>query len=251
MFDSRKRREVLKTNFKELSFVVSDQNKNIKQPPIEKEIYADYPLVNLPDPEKVTLIQPDIFTVIKSRISRRKFTEEPISLEDLSYLLWATQGVKKIFDRSPDYKVTMRTVPSAGARHPFETYLAVNNVDELKKGIYYYVPTRHKLILIKETENLKQKLTKAALGQNFVGENSVVFIWSAVPYRTEWRYDFESAKLILLDAGHVCQNLYLACESLKLGTCAIGAFDTELFNELIDLDSEDEFVIYLSPVGKY
>ena len=69
--------------------------------------------------------------------------------------------------------------------------------------------------------------------------------------RTEWRYNLHSYKVILMDAGHVCQNLYIACEALRLGTCAIGAYSHEKINRLLNLEGEDEFVVYLAPVGRY
>jgi len=84
-----------------------------------------------------------------------------------------------------------------------------------------------------------------------VGKCAAVFIWTAIPYRSEWRYHLVAHKAMLLDAGHVCQNLYLACEGIGAGTCAIAAYDQEKIDDLIKVDGKDEFTIYLSPVGKY
>jgi len=83
-----------------------------------------------------------------------------------------------------------------------------------------------------------------------VGAAAVTFVWTAIPYRMEWRYGLAAHRVILLDAGHVCQNLYLACEAIGAGTCAAAAYDQEKIDGLLGLDGKDEFVIYLAPVGK-
>jgi len=93
-------------------------------------------------------------------------------------------------------------------------------------------------------------IVPAALGQDFVAEAAVVFIWTAVPYRMEWRYGLAAHKAIALDAGHVCQNLYLACEAIGAGTCAVAAYHQELMDRLLGVDGRDEITIYLAPVGK-
>jgi SagB-type dehydrogenase family enzyme len=97
----------------------------------------------------------------------------------------------------------------------------------------------------------KVKLVHAVLGQSFIANSAVVFVWTTVPYRMEWRYLQAAHRVILLDAGHVCQNLYLACEAIHAGTCAIAAYDQEAMDELLQIDGEEQFTIYLAPVGKY
>ena len=144
----------------------------------------------------------------------------------------------------------MRNVPSAGNRHAFETYIAALNIEGVKKGIYRYLPIEHELVFEFEEENLSEKISVASMGQFFVGSAPVVFIWTAIPYRMEWRYREASYKVIAIDVGHVCQNLYIACEAIESGTCAIGAYTQELMDEVVRVDGKDEFVIYLAPVGK-
>jgi SagB-type dehydrogenase family enzyme len=144
----------------------------------------------------------------------------------------------------------LRTVPSAGCRHPFENYLAVLRVETLSPGIYRYLPLHHSLIRESTPDRLPERLTVATRGQRFAGDAAVTFIWTAIPARTEWRYAEASAKVIALDAGHLCQNLYLACEAIGAGTCAIAAYNQELCDELVGADGSDELVVYLAPVGK-
>ncbi len=203
------------------------------------------------DAKKIDLINPEAFTIgnvsflelINKRKSRRKYTLDYLTLEELSYLLWATQGVKK------ENKLR-RTVPSGGARHSFETYLYVQRVEDVQSGLYRYLPLEHKLLFLSEDDNLAEKITEACNNQEFVRESAVTFIWTTIPYRAEWRYDIHSHKIIAIDAGHLCQNLYLACESIDCGTCAIGAYNQKEIDKILDVDGTDEFTIYISPVGR-
>jgi SagB-type dehydrogenase family enzyme len=240
-------RETMKAGFVKLEKVISDQTKGVERLPLQKEYPKDAEVIELPKPDRSVIKKSDIFDCIGDRQSRRKYSDEPLRLEELSYLLWATQGIKKVFG---DGKVSIRTVPSGGAMHPFETYLAINNVTGLKKGMYRYQPVDHKLVKLFTVGSMPKKLTKAAAGQDFVGNCAATFIWSAVPYKTEWRYSLEAKKIILQDSGHLCQNLYLACESINCGTCAIGAYNQKLFDKLCQLDGKDEFVVYVAPVGR-
>jgi len=88
------------------------------------------------------------------------------------------------------------------------------------------------------------------LNQVFIGKAPVTFIWAVIPYRMEWRYHLAAARVIGMDVGHVCQNLYLACQAVGCGTCAIAAFHQEGMDTLIQVDGTDEFVFYLAPLGK-
>ena len=204
-------------------------------------------MIDLPAPDRTILTRPGLFECIADRESHRKYTGESLTIQELAYLLWATQGVRRV---TMGGKGSLRTVPSSGARNPFETYLAINRVQGIEPGVYRYLPFEHKLVHLFDDENLAEKLGELAMKQPFVGQAAVCFIWSAVPYREEWRYGTDAAKGILLDAGHVCQNLYLACESIGCGTCAIAAYCQEDLDRFLGLDSDDELVVYLAPVGK-
>ena len=126
----------------------------------------------------------------------------------------------------------------------------VSDVKGLEPGIYRYLPIEHQLLFESAKDDLPEKITNATLGQRFIGTAPVVFVWTAVPYRMEWRYGIAAHKVIAIDAGHVCQNLYLACGAIGAGTCAIAAYHQELMDKLLSVDGEDEFAIYLAPVGR-
>ena len=242
------RRQFMKACLAAAVYPESDQAKGVPQPSDEKPAgVPEGEWVVLPAPEGAPLVKSEVVACLAERVSRRKFAEQPVSLVQLSFLLWASQGLKPLVSESVARR--KRLVPSAGGRHPFETYLVVNAVAGLDPGIYRYVASAHALAFLGAPENLSERLTAATMKQRFCGEAPVTLVWAATPYRTEWRYTDRAAKFILLDAGHVCQNLYLACEALGLGTCAIAAYAQDLLDELLGLDGTDEFAVYLAPVG--
>lgn len=250
MTDWKNNRELMRSHFDSMEGH-SDQDLGVEQPPLEISPPDKATIISLPEPLTTPLPRDGIRECILERKSRRKYAPLPLSLQEISFLLWSTQGVKKVV---PAYtkkgRATLRTVPSAGARHPFETYLAVNAVEGLSPGIYRYGALEHRLVHLGNPEGLGIRLTEASVGQSFVGTAPAVFIWSCKPYLGEWRYMGESHKVMLIDAGHVCQNLYLAAESLELGTVGIGAYSQKLIDELLGLDGEEEFVVYYAPVGR-
>ena len=223
------------------------QSRGIEPPPIQKPPSSKAIKIDLIKPgEWKTISEVSVVKAIADRKSRRHYIEESLSLEELSFLLWATQGIRH--ERADRYN--FRTVPSAGCRHALETYIAVFRVEGLFKAIYRYLPVSHQLVEYIEHENLENLIIQAAFGQAFAGKSAATFIWTAIPERMEWRYAQASYKVIALDAGHVCQNLYLACEAIGAGTCAIAAYDQEFADHVLELDGEKEFIIYMAPVGK-
>ena len=225
----------------------TDQQKRLPAPPLQKPYPEDTPLIDLVAPADMTVGAMPLLEAINRRQSHRKFTDAVLSREELSFLLWATQGVHEVWRGGV---AARRTVPSAGARHPFETYLLINRVDGLEPGLYRYLALEHKLLFLHTEPELAQKVGAACNGQGFIGTGAVVFMWTVIPYRTEWRYGIISPKIIAIDAGHVCQNLYLACEAIGAGTCAIGAYNQEALDALLGVDGTEEFAIYVAPVGK-
>jgi SagB-type dehydrogenase family enzyme len=243
----RERREILKSLGIEYDEWQSHQRKGIPPPPLEKPYPKDGILTKLVKPGDTNLGNISLAKAIKQRESRRKYTSEPLTLEELSFLLWATQGVEQV-DKNKVW--TKRTVPSGGARHPFETYLIVNRVKGLEPGVCRYLPIEHKLLLVNSNKPHPDNVSEACCGQSFVGESAVVFVWATIPYRAEWRYSVTSYKNIAVEAGHICQNLYLACEAIGAGACAILAYEQKAMDNLIGVDGENEFTVYLAPVGK-
>ncbi|MGC8878512.1 MAG: SagB/ThcOx family dehydrogenase [Anaerolineae bacterium] len=224
----------------------SDQSKGLPQPPLQLAYDPATPSIALPAPAAIEVQSVSVREAIETRRSVRHYAQTPLSLKELSFLLWCTQGVKEVSGR----QVTLRTVPSAGARHAFETYLLVNRVAELPSGLYRFLALEHKLLQLNLDPSLSDRITEACWNQQFVKLSAVTFIWTAVVSRMTWRYGERGYRYLHLDAGHVCQNLYLAAAAVHCGVCAIAAFNDEAMNALMGLDGEKQFVIYLATVGK-
>jgi len=176
---------------------------------------------------------------IASRRSHRVFSDKKIPLAALGQLLWAGQGVTDKHGR--------RTAPSAGALYPLELYLIVGAAEDLGQGIYKYQPTGHGLTLIAQGD-FRRELAAAALRQSSIAESAVILAIAGVKKRTSKKYGRRAAQYIMLEAGHVGQNISLQAEALCLGTVVIGAFDDEELKKLLRMGS-DENPISLMPVG--
>lgn len=208
--------------------------------------YKEYPAalkkLDLPNPDFQEKI--NFWKVITHRHSVRNFSKEPIKQKELSSLLFGMSGITR-----KSQKFAFRTVPSAGGLYPIEIYPIINNVEDITPGIYHYNIREHSLEFLKKGDFRKQ-VANGCLGQSIAYKSAVNFLWSAVIPRSRWKYLQRCYRYIYLDCGHIGQNLYLIAEALNLGACTIGAiFDDEL-NKLLDLDGEEETVIYVGVVGK-
>lgn len=223
----------------------SDQERKLPQPPLAKAPMREASIA-LPTCFENLQIDNDFLHVINTRRSHRVFTREQIPLLQLSYLLWCSQGVQSI--RGKSY-ATLRTVPSGGARHPFECYLALQNVEGLADGLYHYLPMTHRLEFLGAPDELGQLISDSLCEQRWADKANAVFYYSCVFYRAEWRYGIWAHAPILMDSGHVTENLYLAATSIGLGGCAIAAVDPEICNRAFGLDGVEEAMFYAMPVG--
>jgi SagB-type dehydrogenase family enzyme len=224
----------------------SAQQKGIPQPPLELPPDPEAPVIDLPRPDTFSVPSLDLRVAIERRRSIRTYAREPLSSEELSFLLWCSQGVQQ----TAGTFWTIRTVPSAGSRHAFETYLLVNDVKGFEPGVYRYLALTHQLQRVDPDPTIAHRITNACFDQQFILRSGVTFIWTAVPYRMTWRYGERGYRDLHLDAGHVCQNLYLAAEAVGCGVCGVAAFDDDMMNAILGINGSDQFVIYLATVGK-
>lgn len=220
----------------------TDQQRGLPRPDIEKPCDQSLPRVPLPAVDPDALPSVSVVEAIGRRQSRRRYADTSLELTELSFLLWATQGIRE------SGTVVKRTVPSAGARHPFETYLLVNRVTGVESGLYRYLSRTHELAQLSDDPAIAERLHEASHRQ-FALQSAITFVWTALPYRTEWRYAENAPKLIALDAGHVCQNLYLAAEAVGAGVCAIAAYKQSQVDAVLGVDGVEEFAVYLATVG--
>lgn len=243
----KSRRQLLKSeDWKAFEALATDQHRGVPAPALEKPAPPEARQFDLVAPADFALGRMPLIEVIDRRRSRRKYTDGALTLEELSFLLWSCQGIREL---TPGRPRAFRTVPSAGCRHPFETYLLVNRVEGLEAGLYRYLPVEHKLYLLRADDDVALEIHVASEDQ-YVLESAATFIWTVIPYRSEWRYLHHAHRVILMDIGHACQNLYLAAEAIGCGTCALGAYNQAAMDTALGVDGEEEFAIYLAPVGR-
>ncbi|WP_297497997.1 SagB/ThcOx family dehydrogenase [Thermococcus sp.] len=175
---------------------------------------------------------------IAKRRSIRSYRDEHITLDQLSQLLWAAQGIT-------DWRRKYRSAPSAGPTYPFEVYVVVGKVEGLSPGIYGYDPFRHVLIELKKGD-FRGELQRASLNQEWVGDAPVDIVLVAFYERTTRVYGERGIRYVHMEAGHIGENIYLEATSLGLGTVAVGAFDDERVVEILGTSGSP---LYIFPVG--
>jgi len=218
----------------------------VPQPPLELPLPEGAVLIPLTPRDQIMVPTMDVRAAIEARRTVRQYAQTSFTLAEFTYLLWVSQGVKHISKRP----TTARTVPSAGARHAFETYCVVNRVEGLEPGLYRYMAIENGLVKLDASADIAEKVAHACLDQSQVTNSAATFIWVAVVERMFWRYVERGYRYLHLDAGHVCQNLALGAEQLGGGICPIAAFDDEELNRVLGLDGDSLFVVYLASAGK-
>ena len=235
-------------SFKNIMFE-SDQTKGIDPPPFSKPITGE--VTTLPPFEDV-LKTPNYFELVETRRSLREYSGKPMTQAELAFMLWSAQGVKSYRGNV----ATFRTVPSGGARHPFETYIAVQHVEGLEPGLYRYLPLENvgektaKIERLGKIEDYTEKITAMLAGQAWAAKAPVILFYSCIPYRAEWRYDSAAHRVVLIDLGHLGQNVMLSAVALGLGSCCMAAYDQQLCDEVLGFNGLDEYTVYAISVGE-
>ena len=209
------------------------------RPPFYKE-YQDRPRILLPPPSADTL---SLDQCLHQRKSIRRYANKPMTIAQLSYLLWAIAGIQRT-----EGEFHFRPAPSAGRLYPIETYVVINNVEGIPKGIYHYTTLSHALEELKSGD-FRNDIVIATQGQRMHAFAGVVIIWTAIFQRSKFRYHDRAYRYIYLDAGHIAQNLALTAVGLGLASCQVGAYFDDEVNSLIGVNGTEESVIYMSVVG--
>ena len=187
---------------------------------------------------------------LANRRSQRRFLNRELSVDQLSQILWAAYGITEPIPGQPALRGGLRTSPSAGALYPLEIYVVVGNVQGIERGVYRYDSQEHKIVRT-IARDIRDELSRAALGQTMVRDAPITVVYTAVFERITSRYGERGReRYVWIEVGHSAQNVYLQAEALNLGTVAIGAFVDSRVSELLQLPS-DEVPIYLMPVGYY
>jgi len=195
-------------------------------------------IIKLPEPTYISSTSVEM--ALKERRSKRSFINEPLTLNEVSQILWAAQGITE----ANEY----RTAPSSGALYPLEVYVVAGNINNLPDGIYKYQPHKHEMALV-VTGDKRSELYNFALYQPSIKNAPAVIVISAVYERTTKKYGERGIRYVHMEAGHAAQNIYLQAVPLNLGTVAIGAFDDDDVKKLLKM-GDTEQPLYIMPIGK-
>jgi SagB-type dehydrogenase family enzyme len=194
--------------------------------------------LKLPEPRYTS--NTSVETALAQRRSVRAYSGENLTLDELSQLLWAAQGITEPWGG--------RTAPSAGALYPLDLYVVIGTVTGLDTGIYRYRPANHELEKMKEGD-VRAELADAALNQGFIGDAAIDLVFFGVFNRTTVKYREWGIRYVYMEAGHAAQNVYLQAESLDLGTVTIGAFDDSAVQQIVGVQEQGR-PLYIMPVGR-
>ena len=220
--------------------------KGKKQPPIYKT-YTGKSKVRLPRPSSP---QASLFDTLRSRTTTREFSGGPISLKQISDILYHTWGRLSTFETVEFGQLLHKPSPSAGARHPIEAYAIVNQVKGVRPGIYHYSVRNHTLELLKQGD-FRTKCVDFSAGQSWTYDASVLFIMTAVVARTAWKYRTARVyRAFLLDAGHLSQSFLLVSTALGLGAFSIGIISEQIIEKELGIDGINEIALFGVGVGQ-
>ncbi len=208
------------------------------------------PIKNYPEASKKDLThawklnEARIVPLLQQRRSLRTYADKNLTFAELSFLLWASQGIT-----AKAGTTSLRTTPSAGALYPVETYLSIHRVDGLEPGLYHLDNQTFSLSLIKD-KKVAEEVSRACLNQDFIQHSSVTFLWTGMLRRSMSQYGDRGLRYILLDAGHICQNVLIAAEAMDCGGCPIAAFFDDEIHDILDIDPAEEIILYAASIGK-
>jgi SagB-type dehydrogenase family enzyme len=212
-----------------------------QQPPLYKS-YPGATVIPLPKPE----LPPGMPTehAIARRRSVRDYSGEPMTIDELSQLLFLATGIAAEEWGSPH-----RTAPSSGALYPIETYPVIHNVTGVEPGIYHYSIEHHALELVRAGD-FRETVVQQGLSQEYLGQCNVVLFLTQILQRMRFKYQDRSYRYGLLEAGHIGENVYLAATSMGLGACGIGAYMDDEINAMLGVDGVEEATVYMLSAGK-
>lgn len=218
--------------------------KESRQPPFFKT-YRNLTRVRLP---RHSLRAGEFLRVLTARRTHREFSSASLPLNVVSQLLFYTWGVMGYLS-TPFGRLALKTSPSGGARHPTEVYLAALNVKGLPAGLYHYDARGHSLECLYKGK-MREKAAQYCAGNPLVKDAAALFLMTAVFSRSMWKYRFARAyRVVLLDAGHLCQTFCLTATWLGLAPFCTAALNDSLIEKDLGLDGPAESVIYVAAAG--
>jgi SagB-type dehydrogenase family enzyme len=212
------------------------------------EIHSEEAVLDLPEPK--TDGETSVEQALGNRRSIRTYTDTPLTLAEISQLLWAAYGITMPIEDGPDFlRGGLRTAPSAGARYPLDLYIVARNVEGLRAGVYWYKSETHQLVTI-ASEDRWEALSEAGFYQSHFETATAALVYSAVFERNTSKYGERGReRYVCMDLGHSAENVYLQAYALKIGTCAVGAFGDIALKQAVGMTKPEE-PLYIMPLGK-
>lgn len=227
-------------------FTTVDLIQRVPEPPFELPVPEGSKVIKLPNPKRIKV--PDV--AIREAIEKWEpvgfFSRSSITLKELSFLLWCTQGFRKIVSEH----IMLRNVHSSGSRYPIETYFVVGEVEGLNTGLYRYLPRSHSIVVLQENSDLPFAMGTASMNFKVVTRAAVTFLWVGIPYRSTWALGNRGYRSVLIEAGHICQALIMASACIGCEVHPIDLFHDELVRNIANLDPETQWPVYIGAVGK-
>ena len=236
---------------------ISGIGTGVPQPAVQEPCPDGALIIDLPIIDEASSPKMSFFECASKRCSRRIYIEKPLTVFELAFLLWCTQGIKKVIPgfrkHMPDGTGRNYIRPVPNVYNPFETYVAILNVENLEQGAYRYLPLDHKLVFLRKIDNIAEKVAGSFRNvmqtQDYTMKAGAIFYWTCLPHRAKWRNKDTYAKNVLLEMGHISQNFYLATEALSCGAVVISGYIQDKADRLVGVDGESEFMTHCASVG--
>jgi SagB-type dehydrogenase family enzyme len=230
-------------------FATVDMIQRVPEPPSELPVLEGSEIIKLPNPQRIKVPDATVREVIENWKPAGFLARSSMTLKELSFLLWCTQGFRKITSEDIMSSV-LRNVPSSGSRYPIETYFVAGEVENLPTGLYRYIPSTHSIVALQLDSDLPLALGTASMNFKVVTRAAVTFLWVGIPYRSTWALGNRGYRSVLIEAGHICQALIMAAGSIGYQVVPIDLFHDEMVNKLADLDPKTQWPVYIGAVGK-
>lgn len=216
------------------------------EPPAELPVPEGAAVIKLPDPKKVKVPKKSAADIIKTWEPTAFLARSSVTLDELSALLWYTQGFRVRINET----LVLKNVPSSGSRFPLETYFIAGEVEGLECGLYRYIPSTHSIVALKIDSGLPLEIATASMNFKIVTRAAVTFIWVAVPYRSVWALGKRGYRSAFFEAGHTCQELIMIGSCFGYDVQPIDTFHDDLVAQVTGIDRETQWALYLAAVGQ-
>lgn len=214
--------------------------------------FHGYPSVSLKQNILVDKEKETVYEMFLKRQSRREFAGKPLSLESLSNILFAGDGINRKDTHSDGVAWNMRTAPSPGGLYPVDTYCIIQNVESIEPGLYMYSPVDNCLyqIFAASRKELNEKLYNAMRPMRKSVDNAAAtIVLVSNMMRAKFKYKERAYRFALLETGHIAQNISLAVEIENAGAVCVGGYMDDEMHTILNLDGLENIVQYCILIG--